>query len=133
MTDFKQNDLDAAIERGHESYALGARPILVAVAFLFGGVVFALVAMAGLGMLFVNQYDGDAVVGFHGIQIEPPSSVPAVNVDQLGALRRLREQEHAVLTKYSWVDRGTGIARIPIERAMEIEAQKTQSDDSDAR
>jgi hypothetical protein len=33
-------------------------------------------------------------------------------------MRRLREQEDAILTTYGWVDRQAGIARIPIDVAM---------------
>jgi hypothetical protein len=31
-----------------------------------------------------------------------------------------RARENAVLSSYGWVDRGAGIARIPIDRAMEL-------------
>jgi hypothetical protein len=34
------------------------------------------------------------------------------------------QREMEVLSKYEWVDRQSGIARIPIERAMEILAQR---------
>ena len=32
----------------------------------------------------------------------------------------MRAREDAVLTTYGWVDRNTGVARIPIERAMDL-------------
>jgi hypothetical protein len=35
-------------------------------------------------------------------------------------LRQLRLQEQQLLEKYEWVDQTNGIARIPVDRAMEI-------------
>ena len=34
--------------------------------------------------------------------------------------QRLRAEEDAILTSYAWVDRKAGVARIPIDRALEI-------------
>ena len=39
-------------------------------------------------------------------------------------LRELRAAEDAVLDSYGWVDRRAGIVRIPIDRAMELMAQR---------
>ena len=39
-------------------------------------------------------------------------------------LRALRAREDAVLLTYGWVDKGSGIARIPIDEAMKITAQR---------
>jgi hypothetical protein len=34
--------------------------------------------------------------------------------------RRIREEEAKILREYQWIDRDTGTARIPIERAMKL-------------
>lgn len=36
----------------------------------------------------------------------------------------LRREEDALLTEYGWVDRGSGAVRIPIDRAMDLIAQR---------
>jgi hypothetical protein len=41
-------------------------------------------------------------------------------------LRDLRAQEEAVLNSYGWVDPEKKVARIPIERAMELLAQEAR-------
>jgi hypothetical protein len=53
---------------------------------------------------------------------EPPEPrlQPAPGVD----LQRIRAEEEKVLENYEWVDAKSGIARIPIERAMELTAQR---------
>lgn len=48
----------------------------------------------------------------------PPE--PRLEPNPLELRRRMRAQEDAVLTTYGWVDRNTGVVRIPIGRAMEI-------------
>ena len=40
-------------------------------------------------------------------------------------LAQVRRQERERLTTYGWVDRQAGIVRIPIDRAMELYAQRT--------
>lgn len=39
-------------------------------------------------------------------------------------LSALREREEKVLTSYGWVDQNAGVARIPINRAMELTLQR---------
>ena len=48
----------------------------------------------------------------------PPE--PRLERDALSPRRRIRAEESAALTTYAWVDRGAGIVRIPIERAMDL-------------
>jgi hypothetical protein len=37
---------------------------------------------------------------------------------------KLRAQEDAILTSYAWVDKKAGVARIPIDRAIEIVTER---------
>jgi hypothetical protein len=39
-------------------------------------------------------------------------------------LRRVRAAEEQILNSYGWVDTGKGVVRIPIQRAMELVAQR---------
>ncbi len=39
-------------------------------------------------------------------------------------LKQLREQEDAVLNGYGWVDKSSGTVRMPIERAIDLLAQR---------
>jgi hypothetical protein len=74
----------------------------------------------------------------------PPSPIPEANAPVLPPEPRLREnppadmdalraRENGVLTTYGWVDRGSGIGRIPIDRAIDLAAEgktaaKTEGD-----
>jgi hypothetical protein len=48
----------------------------------------------------------------------PPE--PRLQIDPHGDLEELRRQENEILTTYRWVDREKGIARIPVDRAMQV-------------
>jgi hypothetical protein len=48
----------------------------------------------------------------------PPE--PRLEPQPLAPGQRLRAEENAILTTYGWVDKPAGMARIPIDRAIEI-------------
>ena len=45
---------------------------------------------------------------------------PLLQVNPTAELEQLRRQEQRVLESYGWVDRGAGVARVPVERALEL-------------
>ncbi|HSF59467.1 MAG TPA: hypothetical protein VLD83_15450 [Candidatus Binatia bacterium] len=52
----------------------------------------------------------------------PPGT--RLQVDAQNEMRQMREAEDTLLNSYGWVDKGAGIVRIPVDRAMEILAKK---------
>lgn len=52
----------------------------------------------------------------------PPE--PRLQVNYEADMRRLRESEDAVLNGYGWVNQDAGVVRIPIDRAMELLAER---------
>ena len=59
-----------------------------------------------------------AALAAAGLKRTPPE--PRLERDALAPRRRMADEERAALTTYGWVDRGTGIVRMPIDRAMEL-------------
>ena len=53
---------------------------------------------------------------------EPPE--PRLQVAPAVALAKIRAQEEAALSSYSWIDSKSGLVRIPIERAIELVAER---------
>ena len=49
---------------------------------------------------------------------------PRLETDEVGQLTRQRENEEKTLNTYGWVDQKAGVAHIPIDRAMELIAQR---------
>ena len=54
---------------------------------------------------------------------EPPPE-PRLSLKPGGELSAVRAEENKILSSYDWVDRDHGIVRIPIERAIEMLAEK---------
>ena len=111
---------------GHETRDISIRAILgfgVALAVLTG---VALAAMWGVFRVFENRADE---------RDQPASPMVAVNLRRTPSGPRLesnplvprlaaRAREDAIHGSYGWVDRSAGLARIPIDRAMELLVQK---------
>lgn len=53
-----------------------------------------------------------------GLQAPPPA--PRLQAHPVADLAAERAQQRQRLDRYAWVDRGAGIAQIPIERAMTL-------------
>jgi hypothetical protein len=109
-------------ESGHESRDVSIRPIVqfgIALAIATVGIQ---LALWGLFRMFdVREKRKDRPVppivaaNLHRL---PPQ--PRLEPNPLAPRRALRATEEALLNSYGWIDRNAGIARIPIDRAMEI-------------
>ena len=49
---------------------------------------------------------------------------PVIQIDPVSDLESYKTQQQELLNSYGWVDKGAGIARIPIDRAIELTAQQ---------
>jgi len=108
------------IPAGHETTDINARGVAwnaVGLAIIIAVIFFAL---RGLYDVFTGQHPSSAIVP----RISRPSPEPRLQVDEVRDLLRLHEHEDSILNSYGWVDQKAGIVRIPIERAMDIVAQR---------
>lgn len=55
---------------------------------------------------------------------EPSLSFPRLVESEPRVLAEFRAQEDALLTSYGWVEKDKGVARIPIDEAMRLVAQR---------
>ncbi len=49
---------------------------------------------------------------------------PQLQPDPIADLNKFRDEEVRMLNSYDWVDKNNGIVRIPIDRAMQLTAQR---------
>ena len=56
--------------------------------------------------------------------VERPQPTPALQTQPFKDLYMLRREETQRLDSYGWVDKDGGVARIPIDRAMEVLLQR---------
>ncbi len=90
---------------------------------LFSTLVVVAVLMAWLfGYFAKSQSLGPPASPFENVRVLPPA--PRLQVDPRQDLQRLRENEKAELDSYGWVDQKNGIVHIPIDRAMDLIAQR---------
>jgi hypothetical protein len=93
----------------------GLTIILAGVLFLLAGFLF----LAASGIL----------TGYRpGQDVSPPASdslkYPPLQASPAEDLRELRQTEEALLTGYGWVDQEAEVVKIPIDRAIELLAER---------
>lgn len=59
-------------------------------------------------------------------RVVPPK--PRLQVNPTTDLGEMRRTQESLLNSYGWVDRKAGVVRIPIERAMELLAQRGRAE-----
>lgn len=99
---------------GHEPLETDVRAVWRTAAVIVGVVIGACLLVIGL----MNWFGGRG--------IEPPT-IPTAHTEpgweEQVPLQQLRIREQAWLDQYEWVDATAGVARIPVDRAMEIISQ----------
>jgi hypothetical protein len=94
--------------------------------FAVAGLIIHLVLAAMLGWLKKERTPGDVwSPGPKAAGLRTSTNLfPRLQVSPPMDLRAFREREDAQLHSYGWVDRSSGIVRIPIERAMDLLLEK---------
>lgn len=115
--------LEEAAAGGYERRDLSPRAIA-----LFGVGLAVTVGVVAAVVTVFQIYAGSRYAGRQPPQRPPAvtreSTEPQLQVNGASELRTMREAEERTLNTYGWVDPQAGTVRIPIERAMEILAQK---------
>ena len=120
------SELTPASELGHETQDVSIGPI---VKFGVGlAIVTALVSVAmwGLFRWFERSQNRrqEPLAPMVAANLKRTPREPRLEPDPLAPRLAAREHEDAVLTSWGWVDRNAGVARIPIDRAMELLARR---------
>ena len=108
---------------GHESSEVNARGIFT---FALGLVALGVLIHAVLGLV-MQGFSGREARGravrppFFAVEVEPPA--PRLQGNPGVELMQFKQQELDQLNHYHWIDKQAGLARIPIDRAMDILAR----------
>jgi len=91
-------------------------------AFLLMGITFfSLILLFGLMKYFQSREAQEVAQTIEPDKVFPqPRLLKSEPLD----LAKFRENENQVLNSYAWVDQSKGIVRIPIDRAIDVLAQK---------
>ncbi len=99
---------------GYESGGYGRTLLILILIFV--------IALVGIYIAVEGQFQAPQVTAF---PVDTTSfKEPVLQIDPVGDLKAYKAKEEALLNSYGWVDKDAGIARIPIERAIELTAQK---------
>ena len=98
----------------YEPHDPPTRPISISALVLLVSIGLSVLVVGGLLWLFGHDQPTPTVL----VPTPPAEAVPQQHIEGL------RTQENAVLHSYGWVDKEKGVARIPIDRAMDWVIEK---------
>ncbi len=95
---------------GYESGGYGRTLLLLIIIFV--------VALIGLTAALEGKFQAQKVTAF---PVDTTSfKEPVLQLDPVGDWKSYKAQQDELLNSYGWVDKGAGVARIPVERAIDI-------------
>jgi hypothetical protein len=97
------------------------------IAWLAGGLVVCVTLVAfAMKLLFaaLDPIDADTNRAAHPLAIESAPPPPNLQAQPQLELAEFRLRQAKILSSYGWVDREAGIVRIPIDRAMDLVAER---------
>ena len=111
---------------GHEERDVSFRPVIRGLA---GLVALLLVSVLLMRLVFgflveraaTHSPPANPLAQSFGRRVPPE---PRLQTDPLQDLQTLHAEEDTVLRSYGWVDRKAGVVRIPVQRAIELLAQR---------
>lgn len=108
---------------GYEKQDVGFR---FAILFIAGIIVFTVLTMVALFVIYpILTPEGARARRETAQEVQrrlPPG--PVLQANPAVDMQRFREQELRKVSTYGWVDERRGIVRVPVDRAMEIVAQR---------
>lgn len=108
---------------GHETRDINVRVVTwTAIGLVVSAMVMG-VTVGGLFSLFKSQHPSASASSriTTPVALPPP---PRLQTNPTADLQQLREVENAKLNSYGWIDKSAGVVRIPIDRAMDLLAQR---------
>jgi hypothetical protein len=107
------------------------RDVNIRAIILIGIGIIALAAILHIMLWLLFEVLADRHVGLHlpppPLEVPPRGPLPPrprLQSSPSADLRDMRAEEDAILHSYGWVDEQAGVVRIPIERAMELLAER---------
>lgn len=113
-----------ATDRGHETRDASVRAIVWFAGGLVIGVLVISFALVGVYRVFERWHpspESSSHIVLHPQPVAPP---PRLQTNPIVDLAQYQSAQRAKLNSYGWVDRAGGTIHIPIERAMDLIAQR---------
>lgn len=121
----------ASLRRRHETTDVGERGLFIFAASLLTFLLVVLVSVAvffkatGLLDRFLDKRRAQGEPGANSlVRVQPDYQGPLLQIYPEKDLHGMQRANNQDLGSYGWVDRGRGVVRLPIERAMDLVAQR---------
>jgi hypothetical protein len=111
-------------DRGYEHSDVAIRPLAIFIAGLAITLIIVTGLMAALFWIFESGAEKRDPAPLPLAEESPSTPGPLLQVSPREDLDQMRQREHQVLSTPAWVDRDRGVARIPIDRAMALAAER---------
>jgi hypothetical protein len=122
VAESRSSRLEQAEHLGYEPADVNIKGVLAVALGWSIFVALAAAALIGLGYLFETLRPPVETSPLARVEIQPPE--PRLEANPQVTLDRVRARQDQLLNGFGWVDREAGIARIPIDRAMAILAER---------
>jgi hypothetical protein len=106
---------------GHEQSEVSVRLIVVSLGFLAVATFLVFLLVIGIFRYFYASYSTEEATK-RSQPVVPPQ--PRIEVAPYEQLQQLRIKEDHILNTYAYVDKQTGVVRVPINRAIDMLAAK---------
>jgi len=106
---------------GHEQSEVSVRLIVVSLAFLAVTTFLVFLLVIGIFRYFYASYSTEEATK-RSQPVVPPE--PRIEVAPYEQLQQLRAKEDHVLNTYAYVDKSSGVVRVPINQAIDMLATK---------
>src|SRR5690348_6730945 len=106
---------------GHETADINVWAVGKFGIYLIGIIVLSLGLLFGLMRYFQTQEEHDVAQTIEPEKVFPE---PRLEKSEMLELDKFRAREDQTLSTYGWVDQSKGVVRIPIDRAIDVVAQK---------
>lgn len=130
MTEHKQDDEGRSGSAAYETRDIKIRPLAVYMAGLAVFIIFSFLVVLWVFRLLSSQHAAEDAQSAPSSTARPAAATPAdeqmrwpqprVQSRPADDLKALRVEQDAPLTTYGWVDRASGVVRVPIDVAMQL-------------
>jgi hypothetical protein len=111
---------------GHETTDAEIGPLVLFAVFLTATVLVCAALTIGL-YRYLDQREQAVKAGRYPLAadtVRPLPPAPRLQTYPFDDIKAFRKEEAKILDHYSWVDQNAGVVRIPIERAIDVLAEK---------
>ena len=115
---------DAGPTGGHEERDVRLRPLLIGLFGIAAIVAGSFVLVAAVQNVVSRMADARAVSERPRVAMRELPPEPRLQPAPVEDLHEMLAEHDALLSSYGWVDREKGVVRIPIERAMQLVAER---------